>query len=928
MPPRNSQVDTTWLFFYRLSFLLLLVQSLGVAALLISSQPTLLPLNRLYMLGLPILLAALWALLLYKSWINNPWLEAFDRRLRSWVSAAERWRLALLICFACIFVGSVILFAVHQGSFYFFAPPNNPDRTDTVMLVNHYYEKAYPLLILLQPVALLLVGFGLQMALIFPIAFFGGRSWHHKLSQHNLYTIGGIYGFFLLAWLLIGWTNIQLEPDYTFPGWYTLGAPILDSQFFLTLILGIVFVGAWLLHARLPKNRLTSIPLRLSSMRIDLIFGLVIWLLAAAHWLSIPTQVNWFVAPPRPPNNEYYPNSDALMYDSTAQSLLVGAGYKSGTLTYALRPLYAWFIALLHALFGQNFERVSAVQSAIFAVFPVLIYFLASQLHNRLTGLLAALLVILREGNAIQLADKITVSNSRLLMAEMPAAIGVALFLLLALAWFQRPQYNQIWSMLIGGVVAAASLIRIEVLALIPLFIAFTLIYTFRSPGKWLKHALLVIVGAILFLAPWVYHNWRTSGLVYLERPGERLTYFLVRSGAAPVAAAPGASAGTGVAPRPSFISLLRSNILNNHIQAVLYFPDAYRIIDSSIAFIGHRDRLRFFEVCCSRENYIDRFPFWNWVQWKGKIPNTAIVPILVNLLILSTGIASIWRRNGLVGLLPLLVAVTHYLISAIVRISGGRFVQIVDWIWIIYFSAGISTLILGSFAFMFRLQAPGSLVEQANLPEKSSASSYGTSSGNNRGGTLLLTGLVIFLLGASIPLTGWMIRPRYTQQTQQQWLEELFNFKFLQQQHPDILATLKSLPQIGPYLYQGRALYPRYHRAGQGELDISFTHSPKEFSGFSFFLVGPHNAGILLPVEKSPNVAFPDTSDVLVLGCQDQGFVHALLVYVRTTQTIMISSSFKDSFATCISGQKTGTTNMPAVSDYFSDVPFSIISP
>ncbi len=894
MQPRNYPLDSTRLFFYRLSFILFLLQSLGVAVLLIIQQATSLPIERPYLLGLPILFTALWVVMLYASIRVPPWFGSFDRRLFNWALAAERWHLILLICFACILVGSIILLAIHQGSFYFFAPPANPDHTDTVALVNLYYKKAYPLLFLLQPPALMLVGFGLQMALLFPMMCFGVREWHRELIKHNLYTVGGIYGFFLLVWLFIGGAGIQLEPDYSIPGWYPLGAPILDSQFFLVIIVGIVIVGAWLLYIRLRKNQLLTRPVWFSAIRIDLVFGLAIWLLAAVHWLSIPTQVNWFVAPPRSPNYEYYPNSDAYLYDTTAQSLIVGAGYKTGSMDYPLRPFYALFIALLHALSGQNLETVSRVQSGIFAVFPVIIYFIASRLHNRLTGLLAALLVILREGNAILLADKITVSNSRLLMAEMPAAICVALFLLIAFAWFKRLQYRQAYSLMIGCVVAAALLIRIEAIALIPLFIAFALLFNFRSPGRYFKHALLVLVGATLFLAPWVYRNWRTTGLIYLEKPGERLTYFLVRSGASTTSLSAASPAETGDTPRPGFVHRLRSNFLNSQIQAVLLFPSAYRFVDSSIAFLGHRDSLRFSEVCCSRENYADRLPFWNWGQWKGEIPSAALIPFLVNLLLLSTGAALVWKKNGLAGLFPMLAAVTHYLVSAIVRISGGRFVQMVDWVWVLYFSAGISALILGVYAFIFRLRASGALVEQANPPEISAP----LQSDNVRWRSLLTLGLVIFLLGLSIPAAEWVIQPRYTQHTQQEWLAELLNSTYLQQQHPDVLETLKSVPEIDPYVYQGRALYPRYHRAGQGESGITVTpFTPKDFSRFSFFLVGPRNAGILLPVESAPEIDFTSASDVLVLGCQDQGFVRAHLVYIRATQNVMISSAFKDAF-------------------------------
>jgi len=58
-----------------------------------------------------------------------------------------------------------------------------------------------------------------------------------------------------------------------------------------------------------------------------------------------------------------------------------------------------------------------------FAIFPVLLYILGKQLHNRLFGLAVALFSVAKEYNAISSTVKISVSNSRLYLSEFPTMI-------------------------------------------------------------------------------------------------------------------------------------------------------------------------------------------------------------------------------------------------------------------------------------------------------------------------------------------------------------------------------------------------------------------------------------------------------------------------------------------------------------------------
>jgi hypothetical protein len=85
-----------------------------------------------------------------------------------------------------------------------------------------------------------------------------------------------------------------------------------------------------------------------------------------------------------------------------------------------------------------------------------------------------------------------------------------------------------------------------------------------------------------------------------------------------------------------------------------------------------------------------------------------------------------------------------------------------------------------------------------------------------------------------------------------------------------------------------GRAIYPRFYRAGGGEPDRNSFYSPLDYTRLVFTVIGPYNlvpGGVVIPGEK-PN--FPiNGSDVIVFGCSESTgyspFVDAFVVFVES---------------------------------------------
>ena len=63
-----------------------------------------------------------------------------------------------------------------------------------------------------------------------------------------------------------------------------------------------------------------------SKINIDYIMMVSLALLAFVIWSKVPIRPSSFIDTPRPPNFEFYPISDALNYEISAQRLLIGNG--------------------------------------------------------------------------------------------------------------------------------------------------------------------------------------------------------------------------------------------------------------------------------------------------------------------------------------------------------------------------------------------------------------------------------------------------------------------------------------------------------------------------------------------------------------------------------------------------------------------------
>ena len=724
------------------------------------------------------------------------------------------------------------------------------------------------------------------------------------------------FGIFLLIWGIIALTGLGITPDAV--GWDDPGVPILPIQVWLVWLIGITFFIAGVAYRKMPERfrNLLHFP------TVDILIGLVIWLVAIWLWSAQPMQPNYFAPRPSPPNFEYYPYSDAAGYAFGAQRLLIGRGYPG----VGIKPLYILFLTVLHAVKGQGYEDIVGLQVICLALFPVILYFLGSGLHHRLSGALAAILIILRESNALSLSGTIRVSNAKLMMTDLPTALGIALLVWVVAIWWQKrgqdPHQRErlgrtgLIPLIAGGVLGFVVLLRPQAFILVPaLFTAMILIFWCR-PILGLREGGLCLLGLTLAISPWLWRGWEMTGRIVINDPGQ--TTFLTEQynivpGSPRLQALPGESASEFdkrvqqtilkfIREHPGIVAhFISAHFLHNQVETLLALPSSswfsYRY-DSWIITNWRRQPAKLWEECCSLDAFVAVMPFWK--QWQGDLPGESWLPLLINLALISLGIGVSWHRKGVGGLVPLGASLVYNFGNALGRYSGWRFILPVDWTAILYYAIGLGQVTLWLVALYMR-EKVFALDEDRNFGKACSRlGSSETHTWHWRGVIqYAAVSAVILLLGFCPLWAEWIIPPRYPLGAKEELIARLDLERVL---NPAETAAGFSIKQIlnskEVVVLQGRALYPRYYRAEQGgSMDGWAAYVSRENNRLGFTLMGPIESRVVLVLNDVPGSgsipAFPNASDVVVIGCPEGNYVEALAVVLQNAaHDVLVSSA------------------------------------
>lgn len=515
--------------FWRVFFLLAVLQGLGALAFLLTirSESYLLfglSSGRLVIAAaiLVMILAFVWQLL--QTWLQPGRMQVRLNRLCAYLERPANWERALAALFLLFLTGAYLITLT-------------PDIAEP--FARGYFER-------LLPVIVLVAGLCAQsLAVLLSLRYRIGDLMKVRAAK-SFYLPLAAFALIFLTWAIVIREILPRESQLT--GWNILGAPILETQVLLAWMAGLV-----MLTLEVVSQRRTRQPGKAARL-VEVAIFLLLWVGAILLWQGIPLLPNWFVAELRPPNFEHYPISDARNYDTTAQLALVGEGFQFFQTPFIRRPMHALYLTALHLIGGQDYNRVISLQIILLGLIPPLIYLLTRALHQRSSAVIAAILVLLREGNSIAVGSRVTTSHAKLLMADLPATLAVLAFTLVGVALakhcfaLKRLEHDTnraagIYALITGGLLGIAMLIRAEILVL---FFALALVIWFllprlgldRPPGfqrlrprlaAWSKCILLILLGMTFIVAPWIWRNWKLTGTIFLDSPSWRSDLIIQR---------------------------------------------------------------------------------------------------------------------------------------------------------------------------------------------------------------------------------------------------------------------------------------------------------------------------------------------------------------------------------------------------------------
>jgi hypothetical protein len=153
--------------------------------------------------------------------------------------------------------------------------------------------------------------------------------------------------------------------------------------------------------------------------------------------------------------------------------------------------------------------------------------------------------------------------------------------------------------------------------------------------------------------------------------------------------------------------------------------------------------------------------------------------------------------------------------------------------------------------------------------------------------------------IGLTLPLAE-VIRPaQFPKESQTQITTELINFQ------TDVQSPLKQqvlqdfAKQEGVVTLKGTVFYPRYYLPLEGEPGSGWpAYQPYEYrqtGKVGFILIGPQGATQVNLALDEPPTYFPNAADAIVIGCEENSYVDALLVAFLDGSKQMISRSKLD---------------------------------
>ncbi len=687
------------------------------------------------------------------------------------------------------------------------------------------FERAWPLL------AFMIV-FSIQ-AMLWLLAL---RCGLHKADFEARKPAAIAFGILLFVFGFVSLTKLGLTPDPAY--WGEPGVPLQGWQLGLALIIGVLFFVSSLLSF-----------FKSDSRWIDLLLGALTWTVAAGIWLSVPNAVlkNSFYFPIDPPANMPLPYSDSGYYDYMAHSLLIGTDYTGEIPT---RPLYIVFLTALHLLFGEKYNMIIYGQTLALAAFPVLFYALGKKLHSRLAGLTIALLAIFREWTNLLVSSDTRVSNTKILLVDMPTLLLILLACLFALRWLERKDNRS--AVMAGGIFGVLLLLRTQSMLILPVIFVIAFLAFRLEKRPWLAPILLFLFGVAVSVAPWLTHNYLRMGKFAFDAPFQYqvLASQYAYTGNLDFGAVDlenkslGQVLVTFALKDPGFVAgFITNHFLATEVGALLALP-------LIAPFNGLRAPIHLY-----------------WTFFDGTLAWHNIFLSIGYLAVIAIGLGATWKRWRWTGLLPLAFNLGYAAANGIGRFSGWRYDLPADWIAYFYFGIGFAEILF------WLARRFGTHFADTEHTEKTEARAKKRGSGIR---VILVP--VAFALVGSLP---WIAESINSPARYPDLEPATFQHRIVELQDRVSSAEIQAFSnQPGTITLVGRLLYPRTFGSNSGLTSATPwpSYAPRPYPRLGFALLNRDVREVVFPNKGVP-VGNVHGEDVIVLGCQREDHIEARLL-------------------------------------------------
>lgn len=674
------------------------------------------------------------------------------------------------------------------------------------------------------------------------------------------------FGILGLLVLFIVWSRVGLTPDAVY--WQDAGVPLLLGQVIVVWVIGILY-GQFL-----EKDHTGSrLPVIKKMLTDDRFFFVVIWLLVSVLWLKQPLRPSYNSLTPVPPNFQSYPFGDAIYYDIHAQFFLIG---KPIPAHFWVKPLYTFFLSILHMLAGQNFALIIGIQVVFLATIPPLVYSLVSMLSNRPAGLVAALLVMIRELNGISLTNVIQVSNSKFLMGDVFGMLWMIMLILLMVYWLRDPSERRLVPVTVGGTFGLLVLSRGSPIFLLPIILIIIFIFVrYRQSKFWREGVILFALGVLISLTPWFWRNYQLTGKLTLQDPPSTYAGQLANLYSLEPSVLHGIQLPNET--KAEFLARNQKKMLDfvvKHPGNVIRFVSAHYFHNLIYSYTYLPQSFQFESL----RSYTKRLPFWS--GWTGQLSAESYVLLIINLGILALGAEALWKNVGILIFVPVFMGLGYNLSISVSRLSGWRFIIPFDWIVLIFYSVGLLQLT--------KILMPIFSRELSQLKSERNTLSWTMHHAPPRmWSKLILLSCPFLLLSLGITNGHKFIPYLYPPIDESMLLQEYKTVAGQFETDYSVAELEEFLEQDGATIVYGRALYPSYLSKDKGEWNVFWpVFDQRPYSRIAFHLIGPQDIGVVLRQESPPNL-FPDAADVIVFGCiietEYVEYIDGLVVVVKT---------------------------------------------